>query len=98
MAFYVGQKVVCVNAESTPGREWLDAELLVENAVYSVREIRWNPVTNRPNLLLNEIRRNQETNRVQFFGYAPYRFRPLVEKKTDISIFTKMLTPTQVNA
>jgi hypothetical protein len=27
-------------------------------------------------------------------GWQNWRFRPLVERKTDISIFTKMLTPT----
>lgn len=30
-------------------------------------------------------------------GWAAWRFRPVVERKTDIAIFTKMLNPESVN-
>lgn len=83
MAFRVGQKVVCVDAKRTNNRDIAELE---ERAVYTIR---W---TNGPHVRLME-----STLRTVFGGDHPYgahRFRPLVERKTDISVFEKMLNPS----
>ena len=93
--FRVGQKVVCVDDD------FINKNLCAEippnlpclNTVYTVREIinDWG----REFLRLCEI-----TNAVAAgIGVEPAfsikRFRPVVERKTDISIFTAMLNPSK---
>jgi len=98
MTFHIGQKLVCVDADF----EYygiVDLNLPVHLGVYTVRDV----VTGRGvsglglGLLLEEI-----CNRAGPYGteysFVPDRFRPVVERKTDISIFEKMLTEENVSA
>ena len=96
MAFRIGQKVVCVDdvfaSRHYPGYEaWP-----TKNIVYTIRDIYNEDFEDgwATALLLEEIINpfydwltlgNHEA------GFSARRFRPVVEKKTDISIFTKML-------
>ena len=92
--FRVGQKVVCVNAEGMKygPRKWAR---LTTGQIYTVRALvdgmdedgrLW------PALLLQEIS-NPIAPRGVEYNYASCRFRPIVERKTDISVFKAMLTP-----
>ena len=89
MTFRVGQKVVCVDAE--PRAIWY-RDVPKKGAIYTVAGTVVTPAIaerNEYGLLLKEI-----TNCLHYHGaYDPKRFRPIVERKTDISIFTEMLTP-----
>jgi hypothetical protein len=89
MAFRVGMKVVCVDDSNI-----VDLRIVkpVKGVIYIVRGITaWNSI------FLNEI-----VNPVLRFSdsygdweaepsFWSWRFRPVVESKTDISVFTKML-------
>lgn len=84
MAFRIGQKVVCVNDQPEPGTGWeLGAELRV-GAIYTIEAVGLTRVGN-PGVLVAEARRYAG------FNYLSSRFRPLTEKKTDISCFTELL-------
>ena len=98
MNFRVGQKVVCVDdAEDFPdveGIDWRPLEIKKGN-IYVVR---WcGPHTD--NILGTEIcvrlvgfvRPDDDYDDLPF---RASRFRPIVERETDISVFTRMLTPT----
>lgn len=92
MAFHVGQKVVCVDAraiEPFTGAHGMLGDLAL-GSIYSVASISRDG--NGVVLHLNEILRPSNK------GYYAVRFRPVIERKTDISIFTAMLTPNRVNA
>lgn len=78
--FRVGQKVVCVDASGTFHLE--------KGAIYSILSIEVADISGSPIL--------QVDCRPDIFGCRGYyatRFRPLVSRKTDISIFTALLTP-----
>lgn len=82
MSFHAGQKVVCVDdsnggADSPLGAGFFHGLRIGE--VYTITHI-----NARGNLSLAEISQP---------GWAQCRFRPAVERKTDISIFTEMLAP-----
>lgn len=90
MLFRVGQKVVCVDADGAPE--------LTEGRVYTIREIL--PPALLPwrgeqrlavGILLDEVQPPHP-----FTELAPMRFRPAVERKTDISIFTEILNGQRV--
>ncbi len=85
MTFRVGQKVVCVDA--TGFERYID-----KGAIYEITSIRWPylSVTCRPADLCDTA----ESAR----GYYHTRFRPVVERKTDISIFERMLTGGKIDA
>jgi hypothetical protein len=80
--FRVGQKVACVDASSHNTSN----STLREGAVYTVTG--FDP---KGRLYLDGARhlRNALT------GFNAYRFRPVVERKTDISVFTSMLSPVR---
>lgn len=87
MTFRVGQKVVCVDAS--------DAPMLRLNSIYTVVGILSDP--------WGEGLQVNETSPAAYgddwwTGFRAERFRPIVERKTGISIFTKMLTPEGVDA
>ena len=89
--FRVGQKVVCVDAEGSPS--------LVKNKIYTISHIRSKAHSHWRGqfgfwigLFLHE------TNPRFSGGFAPQRFRPVVERKTDISVFTEMLKHAPANA
>ena len=95
MTFYPGQKVVCINKDG-----WMDLTTgLPENGpvygqVYTVDRV-----------LLSAFGYDcvslMEFQQLMVNGppkYPARAFRPVVERKTDISIFEKMLKPDQVQA
>jgi hypothetical protein len=83
--FHVGQKVVCVEGEPTWG--------LFEGSVYTISRVGlFGGKVTRHHVDVSEIR-----NEIPL-GWRATRFRPLVETKTDISIFTNMLTKEPVHA
>lgn len=79
MAFYVGQKVCCVDA--SPGLT--SGEVLTLGKIYTVEGFSL--------VHPNEIFIDDRTGR----SWLPSRFRPVVERKTDISIFKAMLNPSE---
>lgn len=97
--FYPGQKVVCVDSGARGDRDpFLPGEAIVEGQVYTVlRSYIWNdPLAGfQPCKCcwLFEVRRCEGA--VDTFGpdvgYGQDRFRPLVSRPTDISIFTSLL-------
>lgn len=102
MTFRVGQKVVCVDDvphgkyAPWPVKGGLDG--LTKGTVYTIREI--GAYCGEPVVWLNEITREIVPGWEKYGeqGFSPARFRPLVERKTDISVFMKMLTPQGVEA
>jgi hypothetical protein len=97
--FHLGQKVVCVDANfSHPG--WLRAARLPkEGEILTIRGFADADYYSNGELALyfeeilngtfNWARRRAE------MAYGAKRFRPLLERKTDILIFKKMLVPKQ---
>lgn len=87
MAFHVGQKVVCVDARShIPG--WR-CDGLTEGGIYTVR---WAGIYKdhpklapHPCLLLEEVKRVCRANGVLDLPSAQYRFRPLTDRKSEVS-------------
>ncbi len=94
--FHVGQKVVCIRGlEPGSGYGWeIQPEI---NEVYTIRDIdcerescpdpiglRLVEIVNKPALYYGCVEPSEGS-----FGSS--RFRPVVERKTDISIFTEML-------
>src|SRR5690349_16331156 len=94
--FYVGQKVVCVDASVEGyGHGRLDhPHRLHEGEIYVVRKVGFSPQFGEDDILVLWL---EGVTRINMFeqdvGYAAARFRHLVERKTDISIFTDMLKP-----
>jgi hypothetical protein len=97
MNFQAGQKVVCVDAgfDNEPGRRWL-ADPPIEGQVYTVRRVLLVDSYNgrEQGVVLDEIKNLPTWG----YSYRATRFRPVVERKTDISIFTRMLTPKKQTA
>jgi hypothetical protein len=94
--FKIGEKVVCVNAGTTPGNRggecWCAGEQLYKGHVYTIRSIHLDRYGDRV-VWLDEVRRG-DLARAEWgdeVGYCVTRFRPIVEKKTDISAFTHIL-------
>lgn len=97
--FRVGQKVVCVDdaesGEQYPGVivfSGLDG--LRNGVVYTIRSVFIDPFFNEPVVRLEEIyRRPLASYKGKQYegGFAPRRFRPVAERKTDIAIFKAML-------
>jgi hypothetical protein len=89
--FRVGQKVVCVDASGR--RPWWDDEAPIEGRVYTIARIFFD--IDCEVLEFVELKRCQRSRGWHGcdIGYDARRFRPIVERKTDISVFTKMLTP-----
>lgn len=81
--FYVGQKVVCVKNNPEPlGRDvWV-----VVGDVYTIAEVftSWGE---------ESVRLVEAPAKVNEPGWVGNWFRPVQEKKTDISIFTDLLIP-----
>lgn len=98
MAFRVGQKVVCVDAAEPdlsklrPAKIWRSIGL-VQGAVYTVAAVgltHSHDPDALPCIQIVELKADH--------AIWAHRFRPVVERKTDISIFTKMLTGKRVDA
>ena len=101
--FRVGQKVVCVNAGvvgSTPGdmAPWEPSEEVFEGRVYTVAGSFANPDTGEPMVRLYEVRRCISAIRSWGHdGYYAIRFRPVTERKTDISFAHEILRKVSRN-
>ena len=84
MAFYVGQKVECIdNSNSVPG---LPCPPLKTPLTVSYVYLHW---SGEEAIDLVEV--PNPAGRGFDRGYNAFYFRPIVERKTDISVFTKML-------
>jgi hypothetical protein len=93
MSFRVGQKVVCIDAAQFPGFRWHpDADIPRVGEVYTVTGIFQKD--GKPGVVLKEIKNVEEV----YSGYRASRFRPAVDRKTDISVFTKILNREVANA
>ena len=103
--FYTGQKVVCIDARGTNSA---NVPELVEQQIYTVLwcgELpntlfnwlyRLGLVWHSPCYLrLHEIRRPFIAEVAQELPFCAARFRPVVTRRTDISIFTEMLDRTR---
>lgn len=96
--FKVGQQVVCIGTFQGGHGDETDP---VVGDVYTIRDI-----VKRPEgfiaLLLEEIRNNPaeylEYSTPTECSFPAEKFRPLIERKTSIAIFTAMLTPQGVDA
>ncbi len=89
--FHIGQKVVCINASHAPFKGRPPG--LVKGRIYTVSAI---GLTNHldpeqlPCISVDELAN-------PYIAVWSHRFHPVIERKTDISIFTAMLTPSKVN-
>jgi hypothetical protein len=88
MNFHVGQKVVCVDSGAAADGVVMP---LVKGCIYTVTGLKM--ASNGLGVFLAEVAPPERP------GFSPTfrvsRFRPIVEKKTDISIFTAMLNPSK---
>jgi len=103
MSFHVGQKVVCIVQLSTDAySHWAVAypNLPTKGCIYTVRETESRGDV--PSIRLEEMY-NPVLPWVSYGGFLAEgsfdvaAFRPLVERKTDISIFTKMLSTERLH-
>ena len=86
--FRVGQKVVCIDAKP---RKRGHVARLTEGSVYTISKL--GPGDNDgAELFLVEMGAISHP----WFGFYADRFRPAVERKTDISVFTKILDNVRV--
>jgi hypothetical protein len=101
MTFRVGQKVVFVGGPRLPG-EWGIPSPLKIGSIYTIREI--DPIYigsyGVAGIRLHEMIAPSVMWGAQQIEPATlaHNFRPIVDRKTDISVFTKMLTPEGVDA
>jgi hypothetical protein len=84
--FRIGQKVVCVDALSGKGT-WR-ADIPIEGKIYTIEAFDDDEEYGL-GLILFEIKNADIWN----YSFGAHRFRPVVERATDISIFTEMLIP-----
>ncbi len=96
MNFRVGMKLVCVDAVFADC--YIQLNLPVYRGVYTVRDIVMGLGLDGlgPGLVFEEIQ-NPVGPLGTEYSFVAERFRPLVERKTDISNFEKMLTGENVN-
>lgn len=86
--FRVGQKVVCVDDGPS---YWGDAVPLLKNQVYTISGFRQPDYEGGDiGIYLVEVQVHEDEYYTDSF--LPSRFRPVVDRPTDISIFTRMLT------
>lgn len=102
--FRVGQKVVCVDDgalwDIKTGSVYTVAQITVEPDVYvdietgDFSHIGANQaVVYLTEVVLRHTRHGVRT--IHFGGFSASRFRPVVQRKTDISIFKALLTPSK---
>ena len=96
--FRVGQKVVCVDADGLQSDRSIFSSLPQVGSVYTVREIipsdcGWPRV---PALTLNEIKGEWDPMWGVEYSFLATRFRPIVDRTTDISVFKEMLHPSKI--
>ncbi len=85
--FYSGQKVVCVDdSPSVYG----DESGLVKGDIYTVNKVMYSAEADRTCLDIVEVPNDWDNS--WYWGFRPERFRPVTEKKTDISVFKEIVT------
>lgn len=91
--FYVGQKVCCVYINPQDGETGPRARI---GAVYTIAEIFASESDGEEMLQFKEMRFDGDL----WFepGWPARNFRPVVDRKTDISIFKAMLNPSKQGA
>ena len=92
--FHIGQRVVCIHdIGCAQGNEF--PNIPIKGSIYTVRGFVSPDVgyERTPGMLLEEVVNPPwEYNEGVFEpSFHPYHFRPLVQHKTDISVFTRML-------
>lgn len=98
--WFVGQKVVCVDMQGRCHNK-LSIKRPVVGSVYSIRGIVPSVIHEGVGFLLEEIS-NEPSILLRWTGrrepcepaFADFRFRPVVERRTDISLFHRMLNPS----
>jgi hypothetical protein len=83
--FHVGQKVVCVDITTPSAKNYpFFNTFLKKGNIYTVRSCHQHSYEGEtgPAVCVNDMR-----------TYWAFRFKPLIERKTDISIFKKLLNP-----
>lgn len=88
MTFRIGQKVVCIDDGSRAGHIW-GGDLLYRNKIYTVTGF-WR-CEDGLGLILREAKNHEEFGQ----SYDARRFRPAVDRPTDISVFTEILRTTK---
>jgi hypothetical protein len=88
MSLHVGQKVECMDASPSYST---NENILTLHAVYEIEGFDTNP---RTGLFLLGVRNVARYGDGTLAGWRKERFRLVIERKTDISIFTAMLTPS----
>lgn len=85
--FRVGQKVVCVDGD--------DYGVTVEGKVYTVASVIPRGRSERDDAMGPGLTLREALPPTPHHGFDARRFRPVVERKTDISIFRALLTPSK---
>lgn len=103
MTFRVGQRVVCISDGTTAMRKFPGSQYPLKNNVYTIATINdWPSGTLLTFCEMDNRNFIGKTVNGVFCtiepGFGARHFRPLTERKTDISVFTKMLTPQGVEA
>lgn len=95
MTFHIGQKVVCINDEwyHPPSPFAISKPRL--GVVYRIRAIEHCLIADATYLLLDEVINPIVPGFRNEPDFLATCFRPIVEKKTDISVFTAMLNQKQ---
>ncbi len=100
MAFYVGQKVIFIDDNwdycmRTYKEYW--PNLPIKGCVYTIRQITDNGPLYDHGLMLCEIHNpiKKFSTGIGEGNFKAIRFKPLIERKTDISIFKEMLNPVK---
>lgn len=91
--FYVGQKVECVNDK--PARAGETLNVLRKHRIYTIRWHGFIAAGHFPShykVRLWEIfRKKRPLDPLEDMPYLAHRFRPLIERKTDIAAFEALL-------
>lgn len=88
MTFRVGQNVVCIKASTISG--WGGKQDAEVGRVYTIRCCYIDEI-GTPGLLLEEIKNPVKWSVALEFGFVASRFRPVVDRKTDISFAHEIL-------
>ncbi len=97
--FHIGQRVVCIRDVGCPlGNEFPNVP--IKGGIYTVRGFVSPDVgyERTPGMLLEEVVNPPWEYKEGVFepSFHPYHFRPLVQHKTDISVFTRMLDSVRI--
>jgi len=101
MTFRVGQKVVCVDGHTNPPA----SGGVVDGVIYTIREVGLT-VDGEAGVRVHELKLSSGPHELGLITRKPFfdafmrqtRFRPVVERKTSIDVFTKMLKPQGADA